>query len=515
MTKDIRLPAGRIPAVRAWFDPLAATSDSWRRDRTNAVFEPEQPLRDLVVVVSDEILAEVEDARVALLLGLLHDQTIRLFRYADDGPPPEVERRTVTHFGEVADGWLIVHGADGPDGGGVTYTSEDDVTQCHLGSSEAVRFAARDGAELYLHLGVEESHAQAGRDALCAVAAEAAGADLLITRRPVALDPPFRFVRGPLAVVTPEGALPIVGLYLRRQGSFIVWRSIDGSGTQRMNRGLFYLVAARDQLPSGWRWMSRCVYADALSGDKTLSWLGTSVLDRVSRSLEARDHLHRSLSQPQDNDVASDALMFLDLVLVSLMGAFDAAARVAHLALDLPENGLYKAAWQSRTWRRRWSAAAPAMAGYMAADGPQQAVLTVLRLLRNSVHGEALSPLGVSMQSPKRRDDTLVGLPRREREELEAALAQLGGLNAWGIRELFPDRLHADARVLVERLLPAAVAVLDGILRHTPVERLAVADDADLSEGPPSGRTPFAARTREAIRWQLGLDGPMTDGRAI
>lgn len=511
MSDDAGLPVGQIPPVNAWFDPLAAQADRWRRDRTSAVFEPVQPLRELVAVVSDEVLAESDGGRAALLLGLLHDPTIRLLRYADHGPPPDVDRREVMHFGEVADGWLMVHDAGSRDGGSVVFTSASGVTRSRIGSSEAVRFAASDGAELYFHLGSERAaRAQAERDALCAVAAEAAGADLLITRRRVALDPPFSFVRGPLAVLSPEDALPIVGLYLRRQGSFVVWRGADGVGTSTMNRGLFYLVAARDQLPSGWRWMSRCAFADQLSGDQTLSWLGTSLMDRVVRSLEARDQLHCALSQPQDNDIAGDALMFLDLILVSLMGAFDAAARVAHIVLEQPENDLYRAAWQADRWRRRWSTMAPGLAEFLDDGGRPQTLLTVLRLLRNSVHGEALSPLSISMKSPQRRDDTLVGLPRRERVQLEDALGQLGGLGAWGIREMIPDRLHADARVLVERLVPAALAVLDGIMQRTPVERLPVAPDADLSDGPPSGRTPFAAQTREAIRWQLGLREPTT-----
>lgn len=503
---DSKYPVGRMPKVDPWIDPQAASGGSWRRDHTSPVFNPVQPLRRLVVVVSEEVLADNNDQRTALLLGLLQDPTVTLLRYGDEGPPVEVERRVVAHMGEVADGWLIADGTSDPYGGTVVYTDGDRVTRSAIGSSEIVRFASVDGGHLYASAGLEESQARAGRDALCAVAAEAAGADLLITRRPLALDPPFRLARGPLAVLTPDDALPIVGLYLRRQGAFVVWRSIDGKGTQRFNRGLFYLVAARDQLPNGWRWMSSCVYAEALRGDQTLSWLGTSLLNRVSRSLEARDHLHSALLQPQDNDVANEALMFLDMILVSLMGAFDAAARVAHRVLALPEEDAYEAGWQRRSWSRKWAAVAPSLANFMTRDGDPQAVLKVLRLLRNSVHGEALTPLAISMTSPKRRDDTLIGLPRREREELEGALAQLGGLESWGIRELFSDRLHADPRVLVERLLPAALAVLNGILNRTPVERLPIADEVPILDGPPPDLAHFKPKVRQAIRWQLGLD---------
>lgn len=493
-----------MPRVDPWIHPQA-TRNAWRRDGPKAVFDPVRPLRPLIVVVSEEVLAEEGDERTGLLLGLLQDETVTLLRYADAGPPDEVERRVVENIGVVADGWIIVEAPADHDGGAAVYSDGTSATRTAMGSSEIVRFAAADGWDTYAGTGPGDPRVRAGRDALCVAAADAVGADLLITRRSLALDPPFKLTRGPLAVLTPEDAMPVVGLYLRRQGEFIVWRSVDGQGTYQFNRGLFYLVAARDQLPSAWRWMSRC--ASARGGDQSLSWLTTSLIDRVARSLQARDHLHSALLQPQDNDVADDALMYLDLILVSLMGAFDAAARVLHRVLGLPEEDEFQAAWQRSAWRRRWAPDAPRLAEFMGSGGEAEAALTVLRLLRNSVHGEALSPLAIVARM-KRREDTLVGLPRQEREQLEAALDSLGGLDGWGVRALVPDRLHADARVLVERLLPATLKVLDQILHLTPVERLSIPDDVLIPDGPPPDATEYGEKAREAIRRQLGFEDP-------
>jgi len=127
------------------------------------------------------------------------------------------------------------------------------------------------------------------------------------------------------------------------------------------------------------------------------------------------------------------------------------------------------------------------------------------RPLRNSIHGEALSPLAVGQSG--RRDRTLVGLPASQQTDLRAAFTALGGEAAWGVDEVIPGRIHADPGVLSEQLLPRVLRILNKIMHATPVEQLSGVslELADLE--PPIGphSESFREINRQSIRWQLGL----------
>lgn len=65
---------------------------------------------------------------------------------------------------------------------------------------------------------------------------------------------------------------------------------------------------------------------------------------------KARDDLLRAVNRKQDIDVAEDALIALDTCLAFLVGARDAAARVAHRMLGLAPGHVRRAGWQSSSW---------------------------------------------------------------------------------------------------------------------------------------------------------------------
>jgi hypothetical protein len=184
------------------------------------------------------------------------------------------------------------------------------------------------------------------------------------------------------------------------QGDFLVWKDPGSASSASFNKGLFYWVGARELLPAGWRrWFSACVHhshpADPVPGSGELTSLGGAVFQRVTRVLQARDHLLRAANRRQDNDVAEDALIALDTCLVFLMGAVDATARVAHRVLDLPSAGIHQAKWQNSRWLASVAAMAPLLAGIVADGTPGADALTILRLLRNIVHEAGLTALAV------------------------------------------------------------------------------------------------------------------------
>ena len=154
------------------------------------------------------------------------------------------------------------------------------------------------------------------------------------------------------------------------------------------------------------------------------------------------------------------------------------------------------------------SAKAPSLGALFAAGTDETHALTILRLLRNSIHGEALPALGVGVG--RQRDGTLVGLPGSDQADLLEAFAALDGDAAWGVEQRIPGRLHADPGTLLEQLLPRVLRMLNKIMDATPVEQLSGVNlqPGDLEvpaarAGSPSD--PFDEISRQSIRWQLGL----------
>ena len=346
------------------------------------VFTERAPLRKLIVVIDNEIAEQANDAvddELGLLLGLMSHPYIALSRYADDGPPGDAPRHT-SPIGQSVPGWVIV-GPPYADGFSCPVLSSDGDTireAAFLG--DPVRSAERDDATpVYSDLDEAQARTKRRADAVAVRAAFAAGADLFITRRPYLHAITWDLGSGVL-VARPEGALALVALYLRAQGVFDTYRSLDGHATSSVNRGLFYWYGARGLLPAGWRWHSAwCQHA---RGDTGSSYLAQSAFTRVQRALEARDLVHRTLNQPQHNDTAELALSHLDVVLITLMGALDVTARVAHRALELPRGRERSAGWHRSDWLKLVERLDPALARSFAPETWNGTVAKLLSELR-------------------------------------------------------------------------------------------------------------------------------------
>ena len=282
---------------------------------------------------------------------------------------------------------------------------------------------------------------------------------------------------------TPSQTAAIVGLYLRSRGEFVVDKS--ETHEQRLTRGLFYWLLTRAVLPAGWPWFSACVHSSHQSKDEDRALLlGQSALARIGRAFRARDRLLEQAQHPPNEDAADEALFQLDIALLMLTGAFDASARVAHLAYRLP-GSLHDAGWRRAPWIRGLARLAPELAESVAPESARRDVLDLIGLLRNTIHGEGLQ--GFAFREVSRPLDTehLVHLPRSSANRLRSIVERRGGLSPWGIREIGSDVLALSADDFVERLLPESTTILDQLMADTDVGLLAGVDPADLSEGPP------------------------------
>jgi hypothetical protein len=110
---------------------------------------------------------------------------------------------------------------------------------------------------------------------------------------------------------------------------------------------------------------------------------------RLARALRARDFLQVRMRAVDFDAVWRDALLFVDALLVSLIGALDATARLVHsvYSLDVPTN--VRPSWQNRTWRRALVSEVPAFEPLV--SGLITDVFQIVGALRNSVHEAPLS----------------------------------------------------------------------------------------------------------------------------
>ena len=139
--------------------------------------------------------------------------------------------------------------------------------------------------------------------------------------------------------------------------------------------------------------------------------------------------------------------------------------------LGLAPGHARRAGWQSSSRFKDVAAKAPSLAEVVAAGTPGRDTLTILTLLRNTVHEAGLPALAVA-GLPGRPGATLAGLPRGDSAQIIAAFNRRGGREAWGLRELLPGRPHAEPGVLPGRLLPAAIELLNELMTGTPAGTL-------------------------------------------
>ena len=315
-------------------------------------------------------------------------------------------RWRISQLGKYVTGWAVLEAGDGSGVRGVRTARGGTITDNGIFSDLGDVAAADTTTTANTDLSAAEAADQRRHDALALLVADAVGADLFIMRRPYLYEKRWG-VAGGVTLVGIDDALAIVGLYARAQDRYVTSRDPTGRGTHTMNRGLFYWVGTRELLPAAWRWFSACLQHSHGGGDGRLVFVAQSVLQRVQRALQMRDEMHLTLNQPQNNDTADQALSAMDVVLLLLMGAADGAARVAHTTLGLTSDP-HNSGWQRKQWMKEVAKHSQALGDIFKPSTGHSQVLTILRLLRNAVHGEALQPLCVGVAHSRER--TLVGL---------------------------------------------------------------------------------------------------------
>lgn len=365
---------------------------------------------------------------------------------------------------------------------GINYYSE--------ATSEALALASKHG--------IDEADARDGV-LLSRIGAELE-ADLVVTAREWLLaerGPPHGKLLANL--VAPEEALAIIGLYLRwHQQPVIVGGTLARWHPTSMRHSAAYVA-----MPAFERWnQAGRIWYDTTKTDLTLEKLNQTLLTRVSRAFQFRDSVF-ALSTTMTEYEPEEMLCELDSLLFSLVGAFDAAARIVDLLLHL--NGGLTTGWQrtsreKKQWQTRLEPLAKDLYEYTKDSSEMQRTFQVLRWLRNSVHNEALDLTSddgayylttATETQDKLRNFLRAGHHGWTTATLGAKVQPAGGatqgqwLPGTGRHSVTVRRTGAprpadsldgtlviDVRALVDKLFPACLSDLNAIMRLTPLTRV-------------------------------------------
>lgn len=462
------------------------------------LYRGREPYRRISVLSDADLLDGVDPTawgREQLLAGLLSIELVRCVRYADGGPPQEAPREELS-VGEVVPGWVVVR-----DGMAVTVEGRASSLSSLEGNYQDVA-EADTRTVAYRHLDSEAAAARRRADGLATLVAEAIGADIFITAREYLHASHWGVADGVTILDIPE-SLAALGLYLRRQGRYVLRRFPDSADSIVTGRTTFYRLGSWAVLPSAWRWLrSTAQYADG-SGDGRPLALVNTIVRRMARALSVRDEVHLALNMPPDGNSSEEALSAFDEALVLLMAALDVSALVSHAVLGTSTKAR-NAKWQLSSWLDDVRPLAPDLAAVFSSGTRARWCLTLLRLLRNLVHDEALT--AVSVGSVLRVERAVVKVPSALQANLSGAFTALGGFQQWGVEELIRGELHFDPGALLEQLMSEVTVLLNAVMDKTPVERLAAVQlQQEDSKPPHQPNGLFDERHLESVRWQLGL----------
>ncbi|WUA12354.1 hypothetical protein OG225_41315 (plasmid) [Nocardia sp. NBC_01377] len=319
--------------------------------------------------------------------------------------------------------------------------------------------------------------------------------DVFITTRGETLGYDGRYITeaNPMA---PQDALFVLGLYLRSRNRDC---PIVAPAQLVMPPSDMFRIAVDAIMPSGRPWAAALYKLRWENDIEEPSRLVNAFRERLSWVLRYRDRLHIALLAPHDNDTAENVRADLSNLLYNLVGAFDAAARVAHLcAGNLPKDQR-KAGWQNPTWLK--SLNNTALSDLFGNSSRGSDVFAACRNLRNTIHGEGLSSTALQEQSAPLQ--TMVRIPDSEVAALTALLDRLDGPISWGLRTIPGAGTLIDTAPFIERLVPEALAVLDEAIRLTPTEQLTGVDPATVV-GRPFDASEQATHHRIALLLGLG-----------
>ena len=247
-----------------------------------------------------------------------------------------------------------------------------------------------------------------------------------------------------------------------------------------------YLRAVRGRLPSAWRFVSES-YEYQRAGTERIGDVAFSVLTRLTYALRARDELHLIDWAPDMDSPIREGLYQLDIVLLMISAAFDAAARAAFLARE-PGRKTRHIKWHTPDLLTLYGDADD-LERAIGGHSRGRAVLALLSCLRNLVHAETFE----FTLDPALPASSVAGVPRDITHELRKHVSRVTSEpEVWGIVDR-GDNVALRPPVFVEILLDEALNLLEQLMTITgpaaaePLDKyLPSTDDEQFGELPTS-----------------------------
>jgi len=253
------------------------------------------------------------------------------------------------------------------------------------------------------------------------------GSDILVTLDPLILEHRDKSLIREANPRTPTEAAQIVGLFLRSRNIYTYMAS--SKVRSNFSRGLFYWILARYRLPSMWRYFSACVAAGK-ERSNGLQSLGSAILIRSVRALEARDAIGIQFYLPQNNETRDQMMYHFDYLTLVLTGAFDAQARITNNIYQLGCKGISIAFQRKGFVDALASKDAKELHNFISSQRFKD-TMTLLNNLRNTIHAANLETIGYHV-SPH-PEQSRIKVPVDIEKAVWEAAERLGSANRWGL----------------------------------------------------------------------------------
>ena len=309
---------------------------------------------------------------------------------------------------------------------------------------------------------------------------------------------------GPLNLLTPSEALALIGLKARRSSKVVLPSGVLGKFALEPSDA--YWTIARDQMPASRLWFALLMSAE----DRYVHRLANGVMIRAQHALRARDLAQQEL-QFRHSPSAGEVLYHLDMLALSLAGAFDALAHVTEATYSMkhPPGAV---GWR-KPWVQALSVAAPALHVLVCPGSEANGVLDCLFEIRNLVHQEVLGVWRMHDDRGGRWEFELPDSKRKRtgkptttvRDAVFEAVERSGGASAWGLEARLSGGVQLEPGRFIEQLSVRCLSVLNSIMTAMDVGRLVrpgISPDPRLS--PP--RQQLIPEVHESLRMLSGLD---------
>jgi hypothetical protein len=260
---------------------------------------------------------------------------------------------------------------------------------------------------------------------------------------------------------TPLEACRIMGLCMRSRDNWTYIRSPKLIVTTDI--GMVYWKVMRSRLPSMWKYFSILLRASSDQGDE-MSRIGQSILEKCSRSLQARDEIGKNFYLPQGNNTRDIMMYHFDYLTLLVAGVYDSLAVIANRVYSLIKQE-HLVGFRRLKFRKALSLSDANDLNKFVLSSRVELLEMMLHNLRNTIHSAGLGTYAYVDQGAQ---ESYAKLPPAFRDGIWEAAIEISSAMDWG---LIKDEFVQVNRTTGDRVPSYEIAFepysyADALLRH-------------------------------------------------